>query len=76
MPDDPNINKLLHDLVDKIDVLTRVVAIQVAADKSTTDRARVLKMAGLDNQLIADILNTSPATVRTLTSNLRVRRRR
>jgi hypothetical protein len=76
MPDDPNINKLLHDLVDKIDVLTRVVAIQVAADKSTTERARVLKMAGLDNQLIADILNTSPATVRTLTSNLRVRRRR
>jgi DNA-binding NarL/FixJ family response regulator len=75
MNDSDNAVKLLKDLVEKIDVLTRVVSIQVAADKSTTERARVLKMAGLDNQMIADILNTSPATIRTLTSNLRGRRR-
>ena len=62
---------LLQDLIEKVDVLIRVVSIQVGADKSTTERARVLKMAGLDNQTIADILNTSPATIRTLTSNLR-----
>jgi DNA-binding NarL/FixJ family response regulator len=67
--------KLLTDLIEKIDILIRVTSIQVGAEKSTTERARVLKMAGLDNQTIADVLNTSPGTVRTLTSNLRARRR-
>jgi DNA-binding CsgD family transcriptional regulator len=66
---------LLRDLIQKVEILTKVVSIQVAADKSATERARVLKMAGLDNQTIADILNTSPATIRTLTSNLRRRGR-
>ena len=75
MPNGENTERLLHDLIEKIEVLTKVMSIQVAADKSTTERARVLKMAGLDNQSIADILNTSPATIRTLTSNLRGRRR-
>lgn len=76
MPHNGNTEKLLRDLIEKIDVLTKVVSIQVAADKSTTERARVLKMAGLDNQSIADILNTSTGTIRTLTSNLRGRGRR
>lgn len=76
MPHSDNTERLLRDLIGKIEVLTKVVSIQVAGDKSTTERARVLKMAGLDNQSIADILNTSPATIRTLTSNLRGRRRR
>ncbi len=67
---------LLRDLIEKVEVLTKVVSIQVAADKSTTERARILKMAGLDNQTIADILNTSPGTIRTLTANLRSRRGR
>ena len=66
--------KLLRELIERIDVLTKVVSVQVAADKSMTDRARVLKMAGVDNQSIADILNTSSATIRALTSNLRRRR--
>ena len=64
-------NQLLRDLIEKVDVLTRVTSIQVGADKSTTERARLLKMAGLDNQTIAEVLNTSTATIRTLTSNLR-----
>ena len=63
--------KLLAELNDKLDLLIKVVSIQVAADKSTTERARLLKMAGVDNQTIADVLNTSVAVVRTLTSNLR-----
>jgi DNA-binding NarL/FixJ family response regulator len=75
MPHSENTERLLHDLIEKVEVLTKVVSIQVAADKSTTERARVLKMAGLDNQTIADILNTSPGTIRTLTSNLRGRGR-
>ena len=51
--------------------ILRVQAIQAASGKSVTEGARLLKLAGLDNQTIADVLNTSPATVRTLTANLR-----
>lgn len=63
------------DLGEKLDQLIRLVAIQVGADKSLTERARLLKLAGLDNRTIADVLNTSPATIRSLTTNLRRRQR-
>jgi hypothetical protein len=67
--------KLLSDLITKVETLIKVTSIQVGAEKSTTERARLLKMAGLDNQTIAEVLNTSAATIRTLTSNLRATRR-
>ncbi len=67
---------LLNDLIGKVDLLIRVTSIQVGADKSMTERARLLKIAGLDNQAIAEVLNTSAATIRTVTSNLRRVRRR
>lgn len=60
-------------IVEKLDQMLRLLAIQVASDKSITERARLLKLAGLDNYTIADVLNTSNAAVRTLTSNLRKR---
>lgn len=63
-------------LVEKVDLLIRLVAIQVGADKGLTERARLLKLAGLDNLTIADVLNTSPGAVRSLTSNLRKRARK
>jgi hypothetical protein len=63
-------------VLDRLDTILRVLALQVAADKSITERARLLKMAGLDNRTIANVLNTSDATIRTLTSNLRVKRGR
>jgi len=71
MPTISNEEKLLTQLNEKLDVLIKVVSIQVGVEKSTTERARLLKMAGVDNQTIADVLNTSVAVVRTLTSNLR-----
>lgn len=71
MPRDADDTALLRDLNDKLDTLIKVVSIQVGVDKSTTERARLLKMAGVDNQTIADVLNTSVAVIRTLTSNLR-----
>ncbi len=58
-------------ILEKLDQMLRLIAIQVASDKSITERARLLKLAGLDNYTIADVLNTSNAAVRTLTSNLR-----
>jgi DNA-binding CsgD family transcriptional regulator len=60
-------------IVEKLDQILRVLSIQVAADKSLTERARLLKLAGLQNQAIAEVLNTSIETVRTLTSNLRTK---
>lgn len=62
-----------EQILERLDQLVRVVALQVASDKSTTERARLLKLAGLDNQTIAEVLNTSSAVIRTLTSNLRPR---
>jgi len=56
--------------------ILKIEAIQAAGSKSVTEGARLLKLAGLDNQTIAEVLNTSPATIRTLTANLRKRRAR
>jgi hypothetical protein len=75
MPQRNSTESLLEDLNEKIDTLIRVVGIQVGVGKSTTERARLLKLAGLDNRTISEILNTSPGTVSVLTANLRSRRR-
>ncbi len=63
-------------IAELLSQILRVQAIQAASDKSVTDGARLLKLAGLDNQTIAEVLNTSAGTVRTLTANLRTRSRR
>ena len=63
-----NDNEKIIDLLEK---LLKVAGLQVGAEKSITERARLLKFAGLDNKTIADILNTSPLTISVLTSNLR-----
>ena len=63
----------LEKVADKLDLILRVMALPVGGDKSLTERARLLKMAGLDNKTIAEVLNTSVGTIRTLTSNLRNR---
>ncbi len=60
-------------ILEKLDLILRVLSIQVAADKSLTERAKLLKLAGMDNQSIADVLNTTVATIRALTSNLRTK---
>lgn len=71
--DDPDI-ELLKDILDKLELLVNLTALQVASEKSITEGARQLKMAGLDNQTIASVLNTSVATIRVVTSNLRIKR--
>jgi DNA-binding CsgD family transcriptional regulator len=76
MPEADRTEKLLLQLGEKLDILIKVISIQAGADKSTTERARLLKMAGLDNRTIADVLNTSPNTISVLTANLRTQRRK
>lgn len=75
MPESNRTERLLSELSDKLDLLIKVVSIQVGADKSTTERARLLKMAGLDNRTIAAVLNTSYGSISVLTANLRTPRR-
>ena len=58
-------------ILERLDQIVKILALQVASDKSVTDGARSLKLAGLDNKTIAEVLNTTDAVVRTLTSNLR-----
>ena len=60
-------------ILDKLDIILKVLALEVASDKSVTERARLLKMAGLDNRTIADVLNTTPLTVSVMTANLRTK---
>ena len=55
-------------VVDKLDKILKVLSLQVAPDKSLTERARLLKLAGLSNQEISDVLNIPITSVRTLTS--------
>ncbi len=62
-----------EQIIDKLDLILRVLSIQVAPDKSITERVRLLKIAGLENQAIADVLNITVGSVRTLASNLRTR---
>ena len=62
------------EIVDLLTKILRVLAFQVSSGTSVTEGARALKLAGLDNRMIADVLNTSPATVSSLTSNLRASR--
>jgi hypothetical protein len=59
------------EIIRLLTQILKVTAIQAASNLSVTGGARSLKLAGLDNQTIADVLNTSPATVRTVTANLR-----
>jgi len=63
----------MNEISEKLDLILRVLSVQVGEDKSVTERARLLKMAGLDNQTIADVLNTTVETVRTLTTHLRTK---
>lgn len=62
-----------NKILEKLDQILRVISIQVGADKSITERARLLKMAGLDNRSIADVLNIPITSVYTLTSNLKTK---
>ena len=57
-------------MLETLDKILQVLALQVASDKSMTERARLLKLAGLDNQTIAKVLNTTPNTISVLTANL------
>lgn len=65
--------EILEDILAQLELLVNLISLQVASEKSVTEGARLLKMGGLDNRTIAEVLNTTDATVRALTANLRVK---
>ena len=73
MPPRKKTEDILKEILERLDLVVNLLGFQITSDKSMTDGARQLKMAGLDNRTIADILNTTDAAVRTYTSNLRRR---
>lgn len=64
-------NSSNREVLERLDQILRVLALQVGPEKSITERVYLLNLAGLDNNTIAKVLNTSPATVRTLRSDIR-----
>ncbi len=69
-------DEMLHRVLEKLDEILRVLSLQVGADKGITERARLLKLAGMDNITIAEVLNTTPASVSVLTTGLRMKKGR
>jgi hypothetical protein len=60
-------------LFDLLDQILNVLALQVEPELSITERARRLKLAGLDNNRIAAVLNTTSSAVSVMTSHLRIK---
>lgn len=60
-----------QDLGAKLDSLIRLTALQVLGERTGAEAIVLLGRAGLDNDLIADLVDTSPATVRSTLSRAR-----
>ena len=60
-----------EEIIERLDLILNVLALQVGQGQSITERVRLLKLAGLDNRTIGRVLNTSPNVVRALASNLK-----
>ena len=60
-----------QDFGTKLDALIRLTALQVMGERTGADAITRLGRAGLDNDLIAELVRTSPATVRATLSRAR-----
>ncbi|MGD0551501.1 MAG: sigma factor-like helix-turn-helix DNA-binding protein [Sedimentisphaerales bacterium] len=66
MPDQPN-----DEVISRLDKLIRLVATGLAIGKSQAEQVGLLSQAGLQPKEIADILGTTPNTVRVTLSTAR-----
>lgn len=65
-----------QDVATKLDALIRLTALHVVGDRKGQDAIELLGRADLDTDLIADVVRTSPATVRAALSRARRRERK
>lgn len=61
-------------ILEKLDQILKVLAIQLGNDKSAGERVHLLRTAGLDYKTIAEILGTRAETVRVLASQYKTKR--
>jgi len=63
------------EIVTKLDQILKVLSMslvdRLGPEATMTEKARMLRIAGLDIKMIAVVLNTTEASVRTLTSGIR-----
>lgn len=59
------------DVVSKLDILIRLKAIELCADKTQKEKIQVLDSAGLSPKHIADLIGTTPNTVSVALAGLR-----
>jgi DNA-binding CsgD family transcriptional regulator len=64
------------EVASKLDVLIRLIAIGLCADKSQKEKIQLLDSAGLAPKQIAEILNTTPNTVSVALVGLRKERKK
>jgi len=70
------VRALGQELAPRLDVLIRLIALQVLGERTGSQAIVLLGRAGLDNEIIAELVGTSPATVRATLSRARRRRER
>ena len=58
----------------KLDALIRLTAIGIVGDRTGADAIALLVKAGLETDVIAEVVGTTPATVRASRSRLRKKR--
>jgi len=61
-------------MLERLDQILKVLAIQLGDDKNAGERVHLLRIAGLDYKTIAEILETKVETVRVLASQYKTKR--
>jgi DNA-directed RNA polymerase specialized sigma24 family protein len=63
-------------ILEKLDQILKVLAIQIGAERNMGERVHLLKIAGLDNQTISELLEIPANTVKTFASQQKAKRRK
>ena len=61
-------------ILEKLDQILKVLGVSLASslgpDATLTERAKLLKIAGIDNNTIAKLLRTTPKTISVVTAGV------
>lgn len=68
--------KMLGQLMDKLDTIIKLMILLKSEGKSMTEQVKILSAAGLQPKEIAEILGTTPNTVRVTLVNIRKQKRK
>ena len=64
-------NRMIRSAESQLEILVRLAAVQLVGERTGADAILVLAKAGLDTDLIAEVVDTTPATVRAALSRAR-----